>query len=236
MRNLYAVMLLLLTALLTRQVDAATARLRVQDLAAIRAAAEAHVTDTRSGGSTDLQVTVGRLDARLRLPACELPLSATQPPGAPGLGPTSVNVRCDGAAPWSIFVPVMVREKRRIVVATRALPAGHTVAATDVTVQEKWIGERTAQYFEDAAAVVGKQVQRPLPAGAVLPVNGIRSPRAIRRGANITLALERGPIAVRMAGVALQDGAVGDRIQARNTNSRRVVEGIVGVDGVLRVR
>jgi flagella basal body P-ring formation protein FlgA len=39
-----------------------------------------------------------------------------------------------------------------------------------------------------------------------------------------------------MAGVALQDGAVGDRIQARNSNSRRVVEGIVGADGIIRVR
>jgi len=226
----------LLLSLFGWQSGAATGRLAYQDLPAIRSAVEAQLAAARADGAPPAAVTVGRLDPRLRLAACDTPLTTTQAPGARLLGATSVNVRCDGAAPWSIFVPVTIREQREVVIAARALPAGAQLGPDDVALAEMWVGDANAQHLTDLQAAIGKQLQRPVAAGAALPVNGLRSPRAIRRGAAITLALARGPIAVKVAGVALQDGAIGERIQARNNASRRIVEGIVGADGTIQVQ
>lgn len=211
------------------------ADLATQSLLAVRVAVEDYVAASVQP-NRETALTLGRLDPRLRLAACDIPLQASQNPGARLLGVTSVKVRCDGSIPWSIFVPALLREKRTVVVATRTLAAGQQLRQEDVATQAVWISDAATHYLEDVSQAVGKQTQRMLPAGAPLPVQGLRSPRAIRRGARITLALTRGPLAIRVGGVALQDGAVGERIQVRNTSSRRIVEGVISDDGVVMVR
>lgn len=206
-----------------------------QSLPAIQAAVETYVTASAQS-NRETKLTIGRLDPRLRLAACDIPLLASQNPGSRRSGATSVNVRCEGSAPWSIFVPALIREKHLVVVATHTLAAGHLLRQEDVTTQAVWMGDAATHYLEDIALAVGKQTRRMIAAGMPLPLQGLRSPRAVRRGATITVALARGPLAVRVGGVALQDGAVGDRIQARNHSSRRIVEGVIGDDGVLMVR
>lgn len=236
MPNFAYVLTLILLSLLGGRSDAASGAAGVQDLPSIRAAVEAFLADRTGTGGPETAVTLGRLDPRLRLPPCDTPLQASQNPGARPLGASSVNVRCEGSTPWSIFVPVVIRERREAVVTTRALPAGHALTAQDLARAPVWVGDPATQTLEDPNLVIGKQVQRPLAAGAVVPLNGLRSPRLVRRGAPVTLSLARGPIAVRMAGVALQDGAVGERVQARNNASQRIVEGVVEADGTLAVR
>ncbi len=210
--------------------------LPTQSLTDIQAAVEDYVTAASAPGKHETALTLGRLDPRLRLIACGIPLQASQHPGTRLLGATSVNVRCEGATPWSIFVPVMIREKRTVVVATRSLAPGQQLQAEDVTTQAVWVSDATTPYLESTALAIGKQTQRLIPAGSPLPLQALRSPRAIRRGATVTLALERGPLAIRVGGVALQDGVLGERIQARNNSSRRVVEGILAENGVVQVR
>ncbi len=212
------------------------ATIPTQSLSDIQAAVEDYVTAASAPGGHEIALAVGRLDPRLRLAACDIPLQASQNPGTRLLGATSVNVRCTGATPWSIFVPALIREKRTVVVATRALAPGQQLQPADVTTQEVWVSDATTPYLQNTAQAVGKQIQRLIPAGSPLPLQGLRNPRAIRRGAMVTLALERGPLAIRVGGVALQDGALGDRIQARNNSSHRVVEGVLAEHGVVHVR
>ncbi len=207
-----------------------------QSLVDVQTAVTDYLTAANVPGQHETALTLGRIDPRLRLPACSIPLQASQHPGTRLRGATSVNVRCEGATPWSIFVPVMIREKRTVVVATRSLAPGQQLQAEDVTTQAVWVSDATTPYLESTAQAIGKQTQRLIPAGSPLPLQALRSPRAIRRGATVTLALERGPLAIRVGGVALQDGVLGERIQARNNSSRRVVEGILAENGVVQVR
>lgn len=235
MNKAMSVLLLLAGASLGSRAFAATGH-AFQSLSEIQAAVEAYVVTASAQTKRETKPTVGRLDPRLRLAACDSPLQTSQNPGARLVGATSINVRCEGSSPWSIFVPALIREKRIVVVATRTLAAGHQFREEDVATQAVWVNDAATHYLEDAALAVGKQTQRIIAAGTPLPLQGLRSPRAIRRGAVITLTLERGPLAIRVGGVALQDGAIGDRIQARNNSSRRIVEGVIGDDGVVMIR
>jgi hypothetical protein len=49
----------------------------------------------------------------------------------------------------------------------------------------------------------------------------------IRRGQTVTLTVGDGQFAIRTRGTALMDGAVNQRIRVKNTQSGRIVEGIV---------
>jgi flagellar basal body P-ring formation protein FlgA len=206
----------------------------LQRLDDITATAHDYLTARDAGGTYEIEITLGRLDPRLRLAACAVPLTAAQAPGARRLGHSSVNVRCEGL--WSIFVPVTIREKRLVAVATAALPAGHPLTETDFRLEPTWVLDLSGGYIDNANLAVGQVTTRPLQAGVPLLAQGLRRPRAVKRGATITLALAHGPLAIRVGGVALQDGAVGDRIQVRNSSSQRIVEAEIHPDGTAVVR
>ena len=57
----------------------------------------------------------------------------------------------------------------------------------------------------------------------------------IARGQRVWLLAESGSLTVRMSGTALETGAPGDRIRVQNNESKKVVQGLVGDDGFIRV-
>jgi flagella basal body P-ring formation protein FlgA len=208
----------------------------LQSLADIQASARAYALEQEGAAGRALEVTVGRLDPRLRLVRCATPLVASRSPGARDIGHTTVNVRCESDNRWSIFVPLTVRERIDVLVAARALAAGDVLSATDVTLAPTWVMRSPDRYLTDPGSAIGQVLRRPLAAGAPLSSQSLRNQRTVRRGSIITLAFDDGPVTIRVSGTALQDGAVGERIQVRNPSSRRVVEGIVAADGSVLVR
>jgi flagella basal body P-ring formation protein FlgA len=70
-------------------------------------------------------------------------------------------------------------------------------------------------------------LKTPLIAGRMLTPQMLQADLAIRRGQTVTLAVNNSGVSIRMSGKALMDGALGQRIRVENTNSGRIVEGIV---------
>ena len=228
--------LLFVGSLLAAFAAAATPTPAIQSLADIQSAAANWLRGQASAAGREVEVLADRLDPRLRLVACDMPLTAAQGPGAKQIGYTSVNVRCEGANPWSLFVPVVVRERIPVVIAATALPAGKVLGPQDTKLESKWVLDGAQQLIRSADGVVGRITVRQIALGEVLLQGALRTARAVRRGENVVLALEQGPVVIHMGGTAMQDGAVGERIQVRNTASRRVVEGTITEPGLVVVR
>ncbi len=83
--------------------------------------------------------------------------------------------------------------------------------------------------------IVGKQARRRLVAGKPIPLSALGEPIAVRRGQVITAVYTEDGIAISASAVALQDGAEGEVITARNSASGAIVEGVVKKDGSLQV-
>ncbi|MEW6353178.1 MAG: flagellar basal body P-ring formation chaperone FlgA [Pseudomonadota bacterium] len=181
------------------------------------------------------QITIGALDARLQLAACEIPLQAFLPPGSRMLGNTSVGVRCQGSRPWSLYVPVTVKAFGEVLVTTRPLPRGAQLGADDLRLAAVDITSLPADYLADPQQAVGKILKQPLAGGAVLAAAVLEARRLVRRNERITLLAEGQGLMVRMSGLALADGVSGEIIQVRNVLSKRVVEGTVISPGVVKV-
>jgi flagella basal body P-ring formation protein FlgA len=207
----------------------------IHPLATITAAVRQHVAGSIDAGA-DVEIAVGRLDPRLRLPACDRALDVRYANGRPLRGPASVEVRCEGAAPWALYVPVSVERYAEVVVAARPLARGAVIAEADVTLARSRVSGATSDYFEALDAVVDQVATRAISAGQVLGSQQIERPRLVRRGDEVILATEGGAISVRVKAEALADGAAGDRVTVRNLASERVVEGEVRGAGLVVVR
>ncbi len=182
-----------------------------------------------------LEIQPARLDPRLRLPRCTVPLEAFAPPSRGNGSRRLVGVRCNAPSPWSIYVPVRIALFREVLVTRSALPRGHRIQAGDLERVPRDIYRLHQGFFTDPEQVTGMVTRAPLLAGRVLTRSQLRPQVAIRRGNRVILVAGDGPIEVRMAGIALASGSVGQRIRVRNLRSRRVVEGDVIDSRTVRV-
>lgn len=181
------------------------------------------------------EVQVNRLDPRLRMPLCDSPLSVSLESPAQPLGRVTTRVRCDGSAPWTVFVPAEVRLFREVVVLSRPLKRMSLVGSADLGMVERDVAQLRQGYLTDPAQAIGKKLTRPLPSAQVLAPNHLQVAEAIRRGDQVVISASSGTVNVRMPGEALGDGAPGQQINVRNLRSQRVVRARVVGPGQVQV-
>lgn len=85
------------------------------------------------------------------------------------------------------------------------------------------------------SALIGKMARRTLLPGAAIPLAGVDNPRLVANGADVKLVFVDGALTIVTVGAAMQDGAVGDVIKVRNSDSGVTVSGAVQPDGTVRV-
>jgi len=205
-----------------------------QDHAGIEATAKAFLEDKVRAGYASFKIEIGALDPRLRLTACSLPLHGFLPPGSRLPGNTTVGVSCEGATPWTLYVPATVKVMNEVVVLKRLVTRGTLITADDVGLEIREI-RAADEYIRDPAQVVGKLARRPLAASISLTPAMLSAPLLVRRGQQVVIVANTPGIDVRMQGTALNEGGAGDRIQVRNETSKRVVEATVIDTGVAQV-
>jgi flagella basal body P-ring formation protein FlgA len=221
-----------LGALLATGVGAAE---EIQDLAGIKLAVESFVAAQAPTLHGERTIEVGRLDPRLRLSPCDGALSAFFPPGAQRGSNRTVGVSCPGPKPWTIYLSVRIRYFGTVLVAARALRRGTVLQASELALEERDLQTGPFGYLSDVQDALGKRVTRPVAAGAPISEAYLEAPPVVARGQQVLLVAETPYMRVRMTGIAMEDGAAGDRIRVRNKSSQRVVEGRVEPGGLVRV-
>jgi flagella basal body P-ring formation protein FlgA len=195
----------------------------------VRKAAANYVASQLPGAT----VEAAALDNRLRIADCAQDLR-TATFGTPANASWTVSVTCRQPA-WTLYVPVHIRDQRKVLIATRNLRAGEILAADALSLELRDTARMPSGYISDAQAATGKVLRQPVAAGTALTPDMLGGVLSIRRGQTVTVLSRIGAIEVRAQGKALTDGATGDLISVENDSSRRVVQGRVTVDGDVEV-
>lgn len=208
----------------------------VQSLDSIRTTVQERLRQDLGRAGGDLEVTLGRLDPRLRLQRCGEALRTFYPNGPARLGNNTLGVRCPGPRPWTLYVPASGRRYAEVMVLARPVTRGTPIAAEDVRRERRDLTRLVSGYYRAPGEVVGKLLRRSVAVGQVLNGLQVVSASRVRRGQRVTLLARTGSLEVRVSGKALADAAVGERVRVRNLGSKRIVEGTVEQDGTVRVR
>lgn len=196
-----------------------------QPVDSIREAALSIVPDRQAEG---VQVEV-RVDPALRMPACADPLQAHLS------GAGTAEVACKGAG-WRLYVPVRVRRLAPVLVLARTISQGEVVPAEALRLERRDTSQLSGGSLSDPAQASGRVARRALMAGTVLSHQDVISPRLVRRGDNVTMVARYGAVEVRMAGRALGEAGVDERLSVENLGSRRIVQGILRNNGEVLVQ
>lgn len=193
---------------------------------------EDYLATTQTQGRYEIQVNT--LDPRLRMPLCSQQLDASLESSTP-LGRVTVKVRCDGTAPWTVFVPAQVRLLREVVVMTRPLKRESVIDQGDVALRERDVGTLTQGYLTQLEQAVGMKLVRPTVLDQVLTQQHMEQADVIRKGDQVVIVARSGSLSVRMPGEALDRGGMEAQIRVRNLNSKRVVKARVTGPGQVEV-
>ncbi len=221
----FAILLLLLTRGMPAGADALdTLWHPVKD---ITAAAENYLK--LSIGSSDDRIvpTAGYLDPRLQLPRCTAALDAYVRPGTNLSGRTIVGVRCTGARPWKVYLPVYVAVMETVLITHSSMPRGYLIQPEDVEIATRDVSGLVGGYLSQPDDILGQRMKRAVGRGVVITPSLLQGQILVKRGQSVTLIVRNESLNIIMSGKALMDGAVNQRIKVENTGSGKVVEGLV---------
>ena len=180
-----------------------------------------------SNTGSNIEVIVGQLDPRLRLNKCSIPLEAYRQNYEYQRTLSIVGVRCNDDKPWSLFVPVSVKHYREVAVLNHSVVRNTVIRKDDFVMEKRNINRLTSGYFDNDKNLIGKVITQNLSTGTVLTKHHVKAATAVNRGQSVTLIAKNSVIEVRMKGIAMSKGAIGERIKVKNTNSERIIEGII---------
>ena len=124
-------------------------------------------------------------------------------------------------------MPVKLTARRQVLVTDRPLSRGASLSAADVRLENRDITTAHGAYLTDVAQLKGKILKRTVPEGRLVTADLLNEEDIVKRGQRVTLMVEQSGFMVQMAGTALSDGTINERIRVTNNSSQRTVEGIV---------
>lgn len=203
--------------------NAATMDIALVDMEHLVQQVDEYLKEQYDHASAQVEIQVRRVDPRLRLTLCNLPLEfSIRDTGSRG-GNISVHTRCEGASPWALYIPAEVKILESIIVSSRNIPKGTVLSLADLDTQLRDTSTVANNYVADAERLLGKAAARTIRAGEPLRFSLVIEPIAIKRGDTVVVEAQTGAITVSTQAVALANGRVGEQINVRNLQSERVV-------------
>lgn len=195
---------------------------------------DALARNVSTGSALRMEVSVGSLDARLRLAPCAR-IEPYLPVGARLWGRTRLGLRCtEGSTAWNVFLPVTIKAWGPAWVLTANVAPGAVLTASDAAESEVDWAADAAPIMAKPDLWVGQIAARQLVAGQALRQTMVRAPQLFRAGAQVKVIAQGPGYAVASAGQALSAGAVGQTVRVRMDNGR-IVSGIVNESGTVDV-
>lgn len=194
---------------------------------------EDYLATTQTPGRYEIQVN--QLDPRLRMPMCDKELTASLESPAQPVGRVTVKVRCEGASPWTVFVPAQVKLFRDVVVVTRPLKRTGIIGYDDVAMRERDISLITQSYLTSVDQAIGQKLTRPMVADQVITLVHLEQAEVVRKGDQVVISASSGGLNVKMPGEALSNGGMSEQIRVKNLNSNRVIKARVTAPGQVEV-
>ncbi|HUX82511.1 MAG TPA: flagellar basal body P-ring formation chaperone FlgA [Halothiobacillus sp.] len=225
---LVGVWLILLACISLTPAHATDTSPQFQSAGSIEEAVQIFLKQRYGSAGSAISFQVNSLDPRLKLKYCDQPLqvySGSQP--NPRGGRVTVQVACEGASPWRIYVPAQIRHMVKVLSLARPLAAGDRVTAQDLMPLVVNANQQALAYLTDPSDAIGQVVSRPMQAGQILTQRDLNIAQIVHRGDHVTLISGTGGITVSAEGVAQADAGQGQRLMVKNSRSGQLIEGIV---------
>jgi flagella basal body P-ring formation protein FlgA len=143
-----------------------------------------------------------------------------------------VASRADAVAADSVVTPA-AQPKQRIAVATRTIPRGTALSASDFELRDTTMRMRATEP-DTTPVVVGWVTRRTINAGEILREPAVEAPSVVNANSPVLIEWSDGNVSLTVHGTAARNGALGERIPVRSDSGKRF-EATVVAPGRVRI-
>lgn len=179
-----------------------------------------------------VSIDVTNIDRRIVLSDCEGNMSATLVGNKSLKRAATVQINCRQKDAWQVYVPVKIIRLVPVVVSSRPLSKGSQLSANNTRIKYMNRALLRSGYISDLAFVANARLKRQVANEQMILTRHIC---LVCKGENVTITSSVGNLTVKTDGVALGNGVLGEKINVRNSKSRRTVSGTVLAPGVIQI-
>jgi flagella basal body P-ring formation protein FlgA len=207
----------------------------LQDIPALEALAKSEAARQFPPLTDRQRFLIGPIDPHLELARCREPVKAALTSTHHMQDRATIELRCQNSKPWHRYVQVRIIGTSAVVVAAHAIVVGSVLKASDLRMEQHDISELPPGFLDDPSIAVGLTASRPISGGSFLTNQQLVAAKAVQRGQSVTLLADLGGMSVRMAGKALTDGVINQRVRVQNVSSGKIVEGIARSEQIVEI-
>ena len=174
---------------------------------------------TDNAQDTSIDVAIVKIDDRINIPDCPTGFQYNASQEALSQSYISVRVSCQNNE-WYLFTSGQVTRTKEIVVTQGAVSPGTVLTSSNLTLAKVDVRRLRHTAFTDLEALIGARMKRLVTNGQAIQSNMLCF---VCKGDRITITAEVAGMEVKTAGIAQQDGVVGDNIKVLNASSRKAV-------------
>lgn len=198
-----------------------------QDISKIETAVKDHLMAQDYQSPYPVDVSVQRIDPRLRLPSCEEALHIEEKTRDLRATQRLLRVSCSSPSNWQLYVKASIALWQDVVVAKHLINRDQALRPSDLRLERKKSQQLRQGYFDSIQSLTGLKPKYAIRAGEVISPNRVTKPKMVQRGREVTLIAASGGIAVRTKAKALENATLGDVVSVQNLSSKKRVQGVV---------
>ncbi|MEW9797609.1 flagellar basal body P-ring formation chaperone FlgA [Alteromonas sp. CYL-A6] len=170
-------------------------------------------------GDTDVSIDVIGVDERIQVPEC--PQGFDYHADAESLSQPYISVRVScRQSDWYLFSSAQVTRTRQIVVTAGMLSPGTVLTSENLRLADIDVRRLRHTAYTDIRQLLGARMKRRIRDGSPVQANMLCF---VCKGDRITITANMAGMEVKTAGIAQQDGVVGDTIEVVNASSKKSV-------------
>ncbi len=155
-----------------------------------------------------------------------------------GLRELRVAIRRDGVTQRQVRVFARVHVTRKVVIARKALGLGTYIEPEDLTLEERTFPAGQASGLTATEPLLGRKLKSFVPAGMMVTEAELSQEPLVKRTRPVTVHRRANNVSIRLTGVALDNGGLGETVRVRlgpRGRNQRVVQAVVTGVGAVRI-
>lgn len=140
-----------------------------------------------------------------------------------------------GSRTFQTAVLTQIRISTPVIVARQTIARGDPFSNLNCELKRIDITNYANRCYDSLSQLDGRRAMRTISAGMVIHERMVARIPAIERGEQVELSVSGGPVTVSIAGLARENGSIGDKIWIENRQSRQLVRALVIGKGRVKI-
>lgn len=167
-----------------------------------------------------ISFNVTNIDTRIIIKPCQAPIKANIPENTNRRN-VNVNITCDDATPWQLYLPAKIERTFAVVVTTSTIEKGEVLTKENIAIDYIATNKIRGERITDINSVLGSKAEKRIGNERTITKSNIC---LVCKGDVITIIAKNDNFLIKTKGTALSSGNLHEQIEVKNSRSGRIIK------------